>query len=132
MVGPISQGERDAFNRKLQVGVAVLVAGSMALVALGAGATLVQTALAAVVGVLVGGVISWYIVPTGLAPAEKQRVANAEPDNPFTDGGGGGNGGGGSNGGGDGGDRGDNGGDRSSESDPDDGGRRASKPRSRR
>jgi hypothetical protein len=87
MVGPISQGERDAFNRKLQVGVAVLVAGSTALVALGAGATLGQAALAAVAGVLVGGVISWYIVPTGLAPAEKQRLSTASADNPFTDGG---------------------------------------------
>jgi len=87
MVGPISQGERDAFNRKLQVGVAVLVAGSMALVALGAGATLGQTAAAAVAGVLVGGVVACYIVPTGLSPAEKQRLATSGADNPFTDGG---------------------------------------------
>jgi hypothetical protein len=87
MVGPVSQSERDAFNRKLQVGVAVLVAGSMALVALGAGATLGQTAVAAVAGVVVGGVVAWYIVPKGPSPAEKHRLANSGRDNPFTDGG---------------------------------------------
>ena len=71
----------------LSVGVAVLVAGSMALVALGAGATLGQTAVVAVAGVLVGGGVAWYIVPTGVSPAEKQRGTNSGLDNPFTDGG---------------------------------------------
>jgi len=110
MVGPVSQGERDAFNRKLQVGVAVLVAGSMALVALGAGATVVQTAIAAVAGLVVGGVVAWYIVPTGPAPAERRRSTTGIRDNPFADGGDGGDGG----------------------SDSDDGGRRASNTRTRR
>ena len=84
MVGPISQAERDSFNRKLQVGVAALVAVSTGMVALGAGATLPQAALALGAGVLVGGLIAWYAVPTGPAPAERRRSG---PENPFADGG---------------------------------------------
>jgi len=110
MVGPVSQGERDAFNRKLQVGVAVLVAGSMALVAVGAGATVVQTSIAAAAGLAVGGAIAWYVVPSGPAPAERRRSTTSDLDNPFTDGG----------------DSGDDG------SDSHDGGRRASKKQTRR
>jgi len=83
MVGPISQGERDAFNRRLQTGVAALVAVSTGMVALGAGATLPQAGVALLAGVVVGGLIAWYIVPTGPAPAERR----SGPENPFADGG---------------------------------------------
>jgi hypothetical protein len=82
MVGPISQAERDSFNRKLQVGVAALVAVSTGMVALGAGASPVQAAAALAVGVVVGGVIAWYAVPTAPAPAERHR---STPENPFAD-----------------------------------------------
>jgi len=84
MVGPISQGERDVFNRRLQIGVALLVAVSTGMVAVGAGATLPQAAVALLAGVVVGGVIAWYIVPTGPVPAERRRSG---PENPFADGG---------------------------------------------
>lgn len=85
MVDPVSQEERDSFNRKLKVAVAALVAASTAMVALGAGASLPQAAVALLAGVLVGGVIAWYAVPD--APEPARRRASSRLDDPFADGG---------------------------------------------
>jgi hypothetical protein len=82
MVGPVSQSERDSFTRKFQFGVAGLVAASTGLVALGAGASLRQTSVALLGGVVVGSLVAWYAVPTTPAPAERQR---SEQKNPFAD-----------------------------------------------
>ncbi|MEF8851805.1 MAG: hypothetical protein V5A28_05220 [Haloarculaceae archaeon] len=87
MVGPVSQGERDSFNRKLRVGVAALVAVSTGMVALGAGASLPQAGAALLGGVAVGALIAWYIVPSGTAPATRRAVGRDRFDDPFADGG---------------------------------------------
>lgn len=85
MVGPVSQRERDSFTRKFQFGVAGLVAASTGLVALGAGASLRQTSVALLGGVVVGALIAWWVVPSGPAPADRQRSFGRE--DPFADGG---------------------------------------------
>lgn len=85
MVDPVSQDERDSFTRKLKVAVAALVAVSTGMVALSAGATLPQALAALLGGVVVGGVIAWYAVPSTPAPAE--RRGSSIRDDPFADGG---------------------------------------------
>ena len=84
MVDPVTQADRDAFNRRLKLGVAALVGVSMAFVAVSAGATLLQAAGAGVAGLAVGAVIAWQFVPSRPPPAERQST---DLDNPFADGG---------------------------------------------
>ena len=84
MVDPVTQADRDAFNRRLKLGVAGLVGVSMAFVAVSAGATLLQVAGAGAVGLAVGAVIAWQFVPSRPPPAERRT---ADLENPFADGG---------------------------------------------
>ena len=84
MVDPVTQADRDAFNRRLKLGVAGLVGVSMAFVAVSAGATLLQAAGAGAVGLAVGAVIAWQFVPSRPPPAERRT---ADLENPFADGG---------------------------------------------
>lgn len=63
MVGPsISDEERDAANRRLQIGFVLLVGASGGLVAAEAGATPVQMAGGIAAGLVVGGALLWFVV----------------------------------------------------------------------
>ena len=86
MVGPISEAERSAFNRRVVYGTTLLVGLSAGLITLQIETTAVQTAGAVAIGLLVGYPLARYVVPTGPAPADRQR-RRMERDNPFTDGG---------------------------------------------
>jgi hypothetical protein len=87
VVGPISEGERAAFTKKLKVGVAALVGVSGGLVALQVDATLLQTVAAVAAGLAVGAVLAWYIVPSGPMAPDRRSRSRPERDNPFADGG---------------------------------------------
>lgn len=87
MVGPISAAERSAFTRKIQVAVVLLVAVSTTLVAVQVDATGPQVAGALVVGLVVGALVAWYVVPDNPVPADRQAARRERPDNPFADGG---------------------------------------------
>jgi hypothetical protein len=86
MVGPISDAERASFNRKVIVVVTVLVGASAGLVALQAEAAPVEVAGVTAVGLVVGYLVARFVVPSGPAPATRQRQAR-ERENPFADGG---------------------------------------------
>jgi len=86
MVGPISEAERSAFNRRVVYGTTLLVGLSAGLITLRIETTPVQTVGAVALGLLVGYPLAKYVVPTGRAPADRQRQ-RIERDNPFTDGG---------------------------------------------
>jgi len=92
MVDPISEAERAAFVRRAKWGVTLLVAVSAGLVASQADATLAETAGAVAAGLLVGYPIARFAVPSGPAPATRQRrrresEAGSGVENPFADGG---------------------------------------------
>ncbi|WP_135363073.1 hypothetical protein [Halosimplex halophilum] len=125
MVGPIPEEERSAFNRKVVYGTTLLVGLSGGLITLQIETTAVQTAGAVVLGMLVGYPLAKFVVPTGPAPADRQR-RRIERENPFADGGDGSDGSGddGSGGNGSGGDRSDGGDGSRARSRSDDYGRR--------
>jgi len=92
MVGPISEAERSAFNRRVVYGSTLLVGLSAGLITLQIETTAAQTAGAVALGLLVGYPLAKYVVPTGPAPADRQRE-RLDRENPFTDGGSGDSGG---------------------------------------
>jgi membrane protein YqaA with SNARE-associated domain len=61
VVGPMSDEERDAGNRKIQVGFLLLVAVSPPLIALQWGATPVQLLAALGAGLVLGALLVWYL-----------------------------------------------------------------------
>jgi len=61
VVGPMSETERDAGNRKIKVGFLVLVAVSPPLIALQWNPTPLQLLAALGGGVLLGGLLVWYL-----------------------------------------------------------------------
>ena len=61
MVGPMSDAEREAGNRKIKAGFLLLVAVSPPLIALQWGATPMQLAVALAVGVVLGLALVWYL-----------------------------------------------------------------------
>jgi len=84
MVGPVSQSERDSFNRKLKIAITLLVGVSAGLVSFQADATVGMRAGLTVLGLAVGGVLAWYVVPSGPAPARRKRDRPiAARDSPF-------------------------------------------------
>lgn len=87
MVDPISEEERAAFLRRVKIGVTLLVGGSAGLVSLQVDPTPVQAIGAVAVGLVVGYVLAWFIVPSGPAPATQQRRRRERTENPFADGG---------------------------------------------
>ncbi|WP_148414364.1 hypothetical protein [Haloferax sp. KTX1] len=62
MVGSsMSDDETRLANNRLKIGFTLLVGASAALVAAQAGATLVQGALALLCGLVIGGLLTWYM-----------------------------------------------------------------------
>ncbi|OYR57098.1 hypothetical protein [Halorubrum halodurans] len=61
MVEPMSREERDAGNRKIKIGFLVLVAASPPLITLLGDPTVVQLAVAAGGGLLLGLLVVWYL-----------------------------------------------------------------------
>lgn len=66
MVGPsLSEERRRVVSRRLKLGFVGLVGASAGLVALGGGATTVQALVAIGAGLVLGGVLLWYLVSVG-------------------------------------------------------------------
>jgi len=86
MVGPISDAERLTFNRRVKLGVTLIVGLSAGLITLQVETTAVQTAGSVAFGLVVGFLLAKYVVPSGPAPATKQRQRRVK-ENPFADGG---------------------------------------------
>lgn len=86
MVGPISDAERLSFNRRVELGVTLLVGLSAGLITLQIETTAVQTAGSVAFGLVLGFLLARYVVPSGPAPATKQRQRRVK-ENPFADGG---------------------------------------------
>jgi len=84
VVDPISDAERSTFNRRVRIGTTLLVGVSAGLVSLQVDPTLPQAAGAVAAGLVVGYLLGRYVVPSGPAPATRQR---RERENPFADGG---------------------------------------------
>ncbi|ELZ66820.1 hypothetical protein C5B91_11395 [Haloferax sp. Atlit-10N] len=62
MVGSsMSDEETRLANNRIKIGFVLLVGVSAGLVAVQAGATLVQSAIALLAGLAVGGVLTWYL-----------------------------------------------------------------------
>jgi membrane associated rhomboid family serine protease len=61
MVGPISQEERSAAMTRLKIGVVLLVGASGGLIALHGGAGPLVLVAATVGGLVVGGLLMWYL-----------------------------------------------------------------------
>lgn len=61
MVGPMSDAERDAGNRKIKVGFLLLVAVSPPLIALQWNPTPLELFAALGAGVLLGALLVWYL-----------------------------------------------------------------------
>ena len=61
MVGPMSDAERDAGNRKIKVGFLLLVAVSPPLIALQWNPTPLELLAALGVGALLGALLVWYL-----------------------------------------------------------------------
>ncbi|ELZ99276.1 hypothetical protein [Haloferax sulfurifontis] len=62
MVGSsMSDEETRLANNRLKIGFILLVGVSAALVAVQAGATLLQSAIALVAGLVIGGLLTWYL-----------------------------------------------------------------------
>ena len=61
MVGPMSDAERDAGNRKVKIGFLLLVAVSPPLIALQWGATPLELLAALGVGTVLGVLLVWYL-----------------------------------------------------------------------
>jgi len=92
MVDPIGDAERASFTRRVKWGVTALVALSAGLVTTQVDATLAESAGAIALGLAAGYVIAWFIVPSGPAPATRQRrrrerQRDERVENPFADGG---------------------------------------------
>jgi hypothetical protein len=84
VVGPISDAERSTFNRRVRTGTTLLVGFSAGLVSLQVDPTLPQVAGAVAGGLVVGYLLGRYVVPSGPAPATRQRRERAR-ENPFAD-----------------------------------------------
>lgn len=68
MVGPTTTDEdRESFLLKFRIGFALLVGGSMALVALNGSATLPLVVAAGVGGTLAGAALGWWVFPDSVA-----------------------------------------------------------------
>lgn len=79
MVGPTdSLEERDAGRKRLKIGFVATVAASGGLVALQAGATPVQMAVAVVAGALVGGACLWFVL-RWLGEMQPDQVRSRRP-----------------------------------------------------
>jgi hypothetical protein len=65
MVGPMSDEERRAGSQRLYAGFVVLVGASSGLMALSGGATLLQTAVVALAGLVLGVCLTWYLARLG-------------------------------------------------------------------
>lgn len=63
MVGPSSTGSNHSKARKLEIGTALLVGVSMAIVAARGGASLPIVAGATVGGTAIGWILAWYVFP---------------------------------------------------------------------
>jgi len=87
MVDPIDESERASFTRRVKYAVTGLVGVSAGLVTLQADATLVETVGAVLLGLTVGYPLARYIIPSGPAPATRQRQRRERLENPFADGG---------------------------------------------
>jgi membrane protein YqaA with SNARE-associated domain len=61
VVGPMSDAERDAGNRKIKAGFLLLVAVSPPLIALQWGATPVELLAALGAGIVLGALLVWYL-----------------------------------------------------------------------
>ncbi|WP_227374185.1 hypothetical protein [Haladaptatus halobius] len=61
MVGPISSEERTAAMSRLKAAIVLLVGSSGGLIALHAGASAVGMAVAVLSGLVVGGLLVWYL-----------------------------------------------------------------------
>lgn len=64
MVGPMTDEERESGTRKLQVGFVLIVTLSAVGITLQTGPSIERLAAAAVGGLLVGVVLSWYVTRT--------------------------------------------------------------------
>lgn len=65
MVGPISDADRSAFARRLQVAIVLVVGASGGLSAIEGGASTGGVALATVAGLVVGVILVWLVFPSG-------------------------------------------------------------------
>jgi hypothetical protein len=65
MVGPMSDEERRASSQRLYAGFVALVGVSAGLMALSAGATILQTAAVVLGGTLLGVCLMWYLLQLG-------------------------------------------------------------------
>lgn len=66
MVGPsVTDSDRERFLRRLRIGFALFVGGSMALVTLYGDAGPASVAVALVAGTLVGALLAYYVLPDG-------------------------------------------------------------------
>jgi hypothetical protein len=80
MVGPsVTKAEREQFLRRLKLGFAILVGGSMALVTLWAEADLVPILGIGVAGTLIGGLLAEFIVPDSIAEAPYENDIDRGP-----------------------------------------------------
>jgi hypothetical protein len=67
MVGPISDEERSAFALRVKLGITGLIGLSAGLVTLQGGSSLPVIAGAVLGGLVVGGILVWYVFPDGTA-----------------------------------------------------------------
>jgi hypothetical protein len=80
MVGPsVTKAEREQFLRRLKIGFAILVGGSMALVTLWAEANLALIIGIGVAGTLIGGLLAEFIVPDSIAEAPYEPDVDRGP-----------------------------------------------------
>lgn len=64
MAGPMTDEERDSGNRKLRIVFVLLITASAVGITLQTDASTVQIGAAALVGLAVGIVLSWYVTRT--------------------------------------------------------------------
>jgi hypothetical protein len=82
MVGPsISKADRERFLKRLKIGFALLVGGSMALVTLSTGGSPAIALAAAVGATIVGGLLAEFTFPDSIAetPYEDTRERGPKP-----------------------------------------------------
>ena len=65
MVGPMSDEERRAGSQRLYAGFVALVGASAGLMAISGGATILQTAVVVLGGLVVGACLMWYLLRMG-------------------------------------------------------------------
>lgn len=67
MVGPISDEERSSFTLRVKIGITILIGVSAGLITLQGDPSLTVIAVAVVGGLVVGGLLVWYLFPDGTA-----------------------------------------------------------------